>query len=237
MTGFGETLKIVHYEVAYMVTKLYRINAYHPDNWLINDFENINVDNINVIKSLAKENSKGLIARVFDDTSYQKFVRAGFKQVRTTYFAQLFSEDQCTVSDVFNVAQLDDNQQQQLLQKLKQYYENVHQINPASPNINYRRLTFDDSSFDEQHSIVRVDNHHITAAILVFEDGQNYEMGWTFGDNNKTLLALWQSFQSIFPEKSLISGEFDDTDRQALAVYQEFDWHETMPCQLTMLWH
>ncbi|MFT9416405.1 hypothetical protein [Leuconostoc falkenbergense] len=84
-----------------MVTKLYRVNAYHPDNWLINDVENINVDNINVVKSLAKENSKGLIARVFDDTSYQKFVRAGFKLVRTTYFAQLFSEDQCTVSDVF----------------------------------------------------------------------------------------------------------------------------------------
>jgi len=52
-----------------MVTKLYRVNAYHPDNWLINDVENINVDNINVVKSLAKENSKGLIARVFDDTS------------------------------------------------------------------------------------------------------------------------------------------------------------------------
>ena len=42
MTGFGETLKIVHYEAVYMVTKLYRINAYHPDNWLINDVENIN---------------------------------------------------------------------------------------------------------------------------------------------------------------------------------------------------
>ena len=119
---------------------------------------------------------------------------------------------------------------------MRDHYERINRVNPASANIDYRQLTYNQASFDFEHSIVRLSRQHVVAAILIFQAQEDYRLGWTFGDDVPTIIDLWHDLLGILPVGSVLYADFRDTDYLGMSVYHAFNWHRFDQPQTTLLW-
>lgn len=217
------------------MTEFYNINEDHPNNFNLTQVPDMDVDTIWALQAKAQSHNKGLIAQVFDRISLGFLEDRGFNLIYTTHFAKLNVRDYVG-EPVVTVDELEPDLRQELLILLRDHYERVHRTNPASKNINYQDWLFGNSQFDLKHSIVRLSQQHIIAVILIFKNGDDFKLGWTFGDNVPVLLDLWRDLLGILPIGKVLYAECDSDDVFAMIVYNAFVWHDIDTVAQTLLW-
>ncbi|WP_220741250.1 hypothetical protein [Leuconostoc miyukkimchii] len=216
------------------MTECYTTNLNHPNNYVLTQVPDIDVETMWALQTMAKSNNKGLIAKVSDPITFGFLEDNGFKLVSTTAITKMNIRDY--VGDpVVTVNELESDLKQELLILLRDHYERIHRVNPASQKINYTSLTFENKQFDSEHSIVRLSQQHIVAAILIFKDNRDFQVGWSFGDDVSELLMLWRDLLGILPVGNVLHADFDDTDVIATVVYDAFVWRK-ISTEYTLLW-
>lgn len=217
------------------MAEFYKINQNHPNNYVLTQVADMDVETVWGLQTQAASSHKGLVAQVYDQITQGFLEDRGFNIIGTTYFAKLNVRDY-EGEPVVTVNELEPDLRQELLLLLRDHYERIHRSNPASPKINYEKWLFDNSSFDGAYSIVRLEQQHIVAAILIFKDKNDFKLGWTFGDDVPTLLGLWRDLLGILPVGKVVYAEFESNDLLAMSVYHAFIWHDIDTVQQTLLW-
>ncbi|CAM3019661.1 hypothetical protein LEGA110927_01680 [Leuconostoc gasicomitatum] len=218
-----------------MMTEFYNINENHPNNFNLTQVPDMDVDTIWTLQEKAQAKHKGLVAQVYDRVSLGFLEDRGFNLIYTTHFAKLNVRDYAG-EPVVTVGELEPDLKQELLILLRDHYERIHRTNPASKNINYQDWLFDNHHFDLKHSIVRLSQQHIVAVILIFENENDFKLGWTFGDDMAILLDLWRDLLGILPVGKVLYAEFKSNDLFAMSVYDTFMWHDIDTVAQTLLW-
>lgn len=207
----------------------------HPRYDQLTQVDDLDVTTLWALQAQARQKQKGLVAYVSNPISRGLLSDHDFQVVAKTYFARLNIRD-FPGEPVVTVAELAADLRQELLILLQDHYERTHQLNPVRSDIAYDQWLFDNPKFDREHSIVRLSQQHIVAAILLFQTTDAYDLGWTFGDDVVILHELWRDLLGILPVGSRLNAAFDSTDVLAMSVYETFNWHDTAPPQDMMLW-
>jgi len=217
------------------MTEFYKENKNHPNNYELIQVSDLDVASVWALQAMAHSKGKGLIANVDDPISLGFLKDRGFIPIYTTHFTKLNVRDYAG-EPVVTVGELEEDLRQELVLLLRDHYERIHRVNPASKKINYRNLIFKTKDFDFEHSVVRLSHEHIIAAILIFKRTDGFHLGWTFGDDVPTLLGLWRDLLGILPVGNVLKAEFQDNDVLTMSVYDTFLWHQTEQVQQTLLW-
>ena len=217
------------------MSSFYKLNTNHPSNYVLSNVADMAVETVWGIQSVAHKQHKGLIAQVSDNISKGFLEDRGFETLYHTYFSKLNVRDY-KGNPVISILDLEDDLKHEVLLLLRDHYERINRVNPASANIDYRQLTYNQASFDFEHSIVRLSRQHVVAAILIFQAQEDYRLGWTFGDDVPTIIDLWHDLLGILPVSSVLYADFRDTDYLGMSVYHAFNWHRFDQPQTTLLW-
>lgn len=186
------------------------------------------------------------------DSLLQFYLQQGFKIIRKTFIPTLKVKEYTDVIlepnemlDLMTVGEISDDDKlvMNLVQMVKRNYEQSHKANPvASLSLNqWRELIFSDDLIPEGSYLYVKDNQIIAYTFLHETSNHEVEMGWVGAEDlrQKEKVASLVHRQIDFAERKgfeFLSGEFDTTDKFAIALLESLQLPRT-PVWITLKKH
>lgn len=210
-------------------------NKDYPNNFLLNQVADIDVETVWALQELAIKHNKGLIANVTDQITKGFLEDRGFSIGNITQFGEITIRSY-SGNPIVSVEELDVDLKAELLTLTKDHHQRVYRVNPPAQDLNYETKIFKHPRFDAKNSIVRLEKQHVIAAILLLKENDDFILAATFADDVLSLIDLWHDLFGILPIGSIVKAEFLDSDPMAKAICNEFNWYVDINKQYTMVW-